>query len=83
MDTGLLLCPTCGSMDLMPEGGDGILSCDDCDARCLRRADQCQECGAPGVFVSEDIPFPAPGQSPREVQGRSVRTCDECGFTTR
>lgn len=83
MDTGLLLCPACGSMDLMPVGAAGELSCDDCDAHCRRRRDQCQECGAPGVFVAEEIAFPAPGQSPKEAKGRTVRTCDACGFTTR
>lgn len=82
MDKGLLLCPACGSMDLMPIGTAGELSCDDCGQHSMRYTDQCQECGERGVFVSEQIPFPAPGQAPSQVQGRIVRTCDNCGFTT-
>lgn len=82
MDDGLLLCPACGSMDLMPDGGEGRLSCDDCGARSMRYADQCQRCGERGVFTSEQIAFPAPGQSPKEARGRIVRTCDSCGFAT-
>jgi len=82
MDSGLLLCPGCGSMDLRLDGTDGVLSCDDCGARCARFADQCQECGARGVFTSEQVAFPAPGQSPKEAKSRFVRTCDSCGFTT-
>lgn len=82
MDDGLLLCPACGSMDLMPEGDAGLLSCDDCGAHCMRYADQCQQCGDRGVFTSEQIAFPAPGQSPKEAASKLVRTCDSCGFTT-
>ncbi|MCW2972907.1 MAG: hypothetical protein JWN72_1180 [Thermoleophilia bacterium] len=82
MDAGLLLCPVCGSMDLMPVGSAGELSCDDCGQHSMRYADQCQECGARGVFTSEQVAFPAPGQSPKEAKSRFVRECDNCGFTT-
>lgn len=82
MDSGLLLCPGCGSMDLSLVGADGELSCDACEAHCVRYPDQCQECGARGVFTSEQIAFPAPGQSPKETPSRFVRTCDQCGYST-
>jgi hypothetical protein len=82
MDAGLLLCPGCGSMDLRLAGTEGQLSCDDCDVISVRHADQCQECGVRGVFTSEQIAFPAPGQSPKEAKSKFVRTCDSCGFTT-
>lgn len=83
MDDGLLLCPGCGSFDLMPDGPGGALKCDDCGERSVRYDDQCQRCGARGVFTSEQIAFPAPGQSPREAPSKFVRTCDACGFTTK
>lgn len=82
MDAGLLLCPTCGSMDLMPDGASGRLLCDDCGAGCTRHADQCQKCGARGVLTSEQVAFPAPGQSPKEAKSRYIRSCDHCGFTS-
>ncbi len=83
MDDGLLLCPTCGSLDLMPDGKDGRLSCEACGAASMRHDDQCPSCGARGLFVSEQIAFPAPGQSPREAPSRTIKSCDACGYVRR
>lgn len=83
MDDGLLLCPSCGSMDLMPAGGDGHLSCEACGAQSRRFNDQCPNCGARGLFVTEQIAFPAPGQSPREAPSRTIKECDACGYVRR
>lgn len=82
MTDGLLHCPACDSMDLMPHGTGGELSCDDCSARCMRYADQCQRCGTRGVFTSEQVGFSAPGQSPKEAPVKLVRECDSCGLRT-
>jgi hypothetical protein len=83
MEDGLLLCPACGSMDLMPDGADGRLSCEACGAASRRYDDQCPNCGERGLFVSEQVGFSAPGQSPREAPVRIVKTCDACGYVSR
>ena len=83
MDDGLLLCPACGSMDLLPDGPGGRLACEACGAGSRRRDDQCPNCGAPGLFVSEQIAFPAPGQSPKEAPSRTIKECDACGYSKR
>jgi predicted ATP-dependent serine protease len=83
MEDGLLLCPACGSMDLMPDGTGGKITCEACGAASMRHSDQCPNCGERGLFVSEQIAFPAPGQSPKEAPSRIVKTCDACGYVSR
>lgn len=83
MADGLLHCPHCDSMDLMPEPGGEVLSCDDCGERCARASDQCQRCGKRGVTQVEEIGFSAPGQAPSQAPRKIVKTCDACGWTNR
>ncbi|MCW2924368.1 MAG: hypothetical protein JWM98_1772 [Thermoleophilia bacterium] len=81
MDDGLLLCPTCGSMDLSRTDDANVLSCDDCGGQCSRHTDQCPQCGERGVTQVEVVGFSAPGQSPKEAPRKIVSTCDSCGWT--
>lgn len=80
MAEGLLHCPHCDSMDLMPET-QGVLVCDDCGERCLRFSDQCPQCGSRGVTQVEQIGFSAPGQRPSEAPRKIVKQCDSCGYS--
>jgi len=82
MEGGLLLCPTCGSMDLSRTDDAERLACDDCGNVCSRASDQCPQCGSRGVTQVEKIGFSAPGQAPSQAPRKIVRTCDACGYTT-
>lgn len=80
MADGLLHCPHCDSLDLMPVE-PGVLSCDDCGKRCGRFSDQCPQCGSRGVTQVEQIGFSAPGQAPSEAPRKIVKRCDACGYS--
>lgn len=80
MDDGLLHCPHCNSMDMMPESAS-VLICDDCGKRCSRHNDQCPRCGERGVTFVEEIGFSAPGQAPSQAPRKIVKRCDACGWT--
>lgn len=82
MAEGLLHCPHCDSMDLMPLEA-GLLQCDDCEGRCNRFSDQCPQCGSRGVTKVEEIGFSAPGQAPSQAPRKVVSRCDACGYTNR
>lgn len=81
MDDGLLLCPSCKSMDLRLADEPGQLSCDACGARSRRGEDQCPKCGSEGMTQVEQVGFSAPGQAPSEAPRKLVRTCNVCGYT--
>ena len=82
IEDGLLHCPHCDSLDLMPES-PVVLSCDDCGERCNRFADQCPQCGARGVTQVEQVGFSAPGQAPSQAPRKIVKRCDSCGWASR
>ena len=83
MQRGVLLCPACESSDLMLGPSDGTLVCEACEQVCTRSSDQCQRCGAPGTRRTEQVAFPAPGQSPKETKSTFVTSCDACGYTSQ